>query len=79
MRACFFAAPAVSSVDAWLDEFLPSRVQSSTRETALLEGVQAAALLEMSAALRGGRRKSGHWTECSDGVRMDQTRPQRFP
>ena len=79
MRACFVAAPAVTSVDAWLDEFLPSRVQSSSGETALPERVQAAALLEMSAALRGGRRKSGHWTECSDGVRTDQTRPQHSP
>ena len=63
MRACFFAAPAVSSVDAWLDEFLPSRVQSFPRKKRLPERVQAAALLEMSAALRGGRRKSGHWAE----------------
>ena len=58
MRACFLAAPAVSSVDAWLDEFLPSRVQSFPRKKRLPERVQAAAL-EMS----GGGRKSGHGTE----------------
>ena len=63
MRACFFAAPAVSSVDAWLDEVLPSRVRSSSRKSGGSRSVQAAALLEMSAALRGGRRKSGHWAE----------------
>jgi len=62
MRACFFAAPAVPSVDAWLDEFLPAVRSSSRKKRRLPERVQAAAL-EMSAALRGGRRKSGHWTE----------------
>ena len=52
MRACFVAAPAVSSVDAWLDKFLPSRVRSSSRETALLERFNKfdAALYELAVA-----------------------------
>ena len=50
--------PAVSSADAWLDEFLPA-VRSSSRKRCS-RSVQAAALLEMSAALRGGRRKSAY-------------------
>ena len=75
MRACFFAAPAVSSVDAWLDEFLPA-VRSSSRKSGGSRSASRRRRWEERARFAAADESPDTGRRGSDGVRTNQTRPQ---